>query len=345
MGLGAVVALAIVFVLFEAYRVGELSRWFASSPEPSLSSGATNAAPVIPLAETDNRAKPIDSNTPPPIAGTTTPTNAPAETAPVVSAAPAIPAPVSPRALPVDASDLGADADTNAAPAQPPKALPVDASVPDADADTNAAPVEAPKALPVDASEPADAAPVPPRALPVDPSDLTDTAPATTVALNGTDGTNGTNAISNPPAPPVAPPAPGTTTSSARESNSGPVAEPSTQPPPAVPVAPVAPDAATNAAPQTDAPAAADSNSVKRLVLTASQDSFVRVTDLDSPDADKPLYAAVLHSGQSVGFDGHKFSINIGIPSAVDIKLDGVNYGPHSDQDAPETFTVQSHQP
>jgi hypothetical protein len=53
----------------------------------------------------------------------------------------------------------------------------------------------------------------------------------------------------------------------------------------------------------------------------------------------------VLHSGESVGFDGHKFAINVGVPSAVDIKLDGVNYGPHSDQDEPETFTVQSHLP
>ena len=53
----------------------------------------------------------------------------------------------------------------------------------------------------------------------------------------------------------------------------------------------------------------------------------------------------MLRGGQSVGFDGHKFSINVGVPSAVDIKLDGVNYGPHSDQAAPETFTVQSHLP
>jgi hypothetical protein len=83
----------------------------------------------------------------------------------------------------------------------------------------------------------------------------------------------------------------------------------------------------------------------KRLVLTASHDSFVRVTSLDAAQGDKPLYASVLHSGQSVGFDGHKFSINVGVPAAVDIKLDGVNYGPHSDQEAPETFTVQSHQP
>jgi hypothetical protein len=87
----------------------------------------------------------------------------------------------------------------------------------------------------------------------------------------------------------------------------------------------------------------ADRGPDKPLILTASQDSFVRVTSLDTPDTDKPLYASVLHSGQSVAFDGHKFSINVGVPSAVDIKLDGVNYGPHSDQDAPETFTVESH--
>ncbi len=100
--------------------------------------------------------------------------------------------------------------------------------------------------------------------------------------------------------------------------------------------APAAPEGSTNAA---------AAGAAKRLVLTASQDSFVRVTNLDAPEADKPLYAAVLHSGQSVGFDGRKFSINVGVPSAVDIKLDGVNYGPHSDQVAPETFTVESHLP
>jgi len=82
----------------------------------------------------------------------------------------------------------------------------------------------------------------------------------------------------------------------------------------------------------------------KPLILTATQDSFVRVTNLDSADADKPLYADVLRSGQSVGFAGHKFSINVGVPYAVAIRLDGVNYGPHSDRSAPETFTVQSHE-
>jgi len=344
MGLGAVVTLAIVFVLFEAYRVGELSHYFKSGPEP-LAISSTNAAPANPTAETTARALPIDSNTPPPIVDATnetngaTATNATAETAP---------SPAAPRALPVDSTTpppvVDAGSTTNAT----------------ADATPTPGPV-APRALPVDSSEltnAAAAAPVPvtpPRALPVNPSDQGAASPSdipvapvatTTVALNGTDGTNGVAT------PPVAPPA-SSTIPSARQSNSGPVAEP---PPPVAPPAdpapvvappaptvPANPDTATNAAPQTAAPA--DSGSDKRLVLTASQDSFVRVTAMDAPDGDKPLYAAVLHSGQSVAFDGRKFSINVGIPSAVDIKLDGVNYGPHSDQEEPETFIVESHLP
>ncbi len=70
MALGAVVTLAIVFVLFEAYRVGELAHWFASSPETATAgTSGTNAdgTPAGPTADTPLRAKPIDSNTPPPI--------------------------------------------------------------------------------------------------------------------------------------------------------------------------------------------------------------------------------------------------------------------------------------
>ena len=71
----------------------------------------------------------------------------------------------------------------------------------------------------------------------------------------------------------------------------------------------------------------------------------MRVTALDDPDSGKSLYSDVLRSGQSVGFAGHRFSVHVGVPSAVDIKLDGVNYGPHSDHSAPETFNVESHLP
>jgi len=261
MALGVVVTLAIVFVLFEAYRVGELSNWFASSRETIAAGTANgtnaNGTPASPAAETTARALPVDSNIPPPpIVDTTNTTNGTNMTnvasntttiSPSADSATNTPGSVSPRALPVDPSEL-----TNAAPATP--------------------------------NTPQDTAKTPPRALPVDPSEL-----MTTVTVN-------------------------------------------------TPL-PTASEATTNAAP-TIAP-----DSDKRLVLTASQDSFVRVTNLDEPEADKPLYAAVLHRGQSLGFAGHKFSINVGIPAAVDIKLDGVNYGPHSDQVAPETFTVESHLP
>jgi cytoskeletal protein RodZ len=370
MALGAVVTMAIVFVLFEAYRVGELSRWFGSGQESvAAETSGTNAAPASPTAETVARALPVDSNTPPPIVEATnesTTTNATNGTAEATTANPSdtnASSLVAPRALPVDPSLLGAAADTNAVPVQAVRALPVALPV-DPSELTNAAPVTP---VPPQAQATASDTPmVAPRALPVDPSELTNAAPATPgpstlVAVNtppAANGTDGTNGISNPqaamPAAAAVRPAP-STTGSARQSNSGPVmepsmpaVEPSTDSAPAAPTAPVALSAsenATNAEPQaaTTPDSSADSN--KRLVLTASQDSFVRVTDLDAPDADKPLYAAVLHSGQSVGFDGHKFSINVGVPSAVDIKLDGVNYGPHSDQDAPETFTVQSHLP
>jgi len=341
MGLGAVVTLAIVFVLFEAYRVGELSNWFASNTEtvaaPAKSSTNAAVTPASPTADTTSRALPVDSNTPPPIADATT--NAPTPATNAVAETP--PAPVSPRALPVDPSTLAAAAtDTNSAPSpapvQPPRALPVDPSEL-----TNAVPTTPGPDTTVGAASGAALTNVAPRALPVDPSELVvnpaDPAPtvvAENTATNGADVSNGTNAISAPAVTPV-PEAPAPT-SSARGSDSSPVMVPSL---PAAATAPAVPEAATNAAPQTPAAANAD----QPLILTASQDSFVRVTDLDSPDGDKPLYAAVLHSGETVAFSGHRFSINVGVPSAVDIKLDGVNYGPHSDNTTPETFTVQSH--
>jgi len=110
--------------------------------------------------------------------------------------------------------------------------------------------------------------------------------------------------------------------------------------PPIAPPSPPPPAAITNTVQQ----ATAGTGTNKRLVLTAAQDSFVRVTAIDAANAETPLYASVLHSGESVGFDGHKFAINVGIPSAVNIKLDGVNQGSHSGL-TPETFVLESSQP
>jgi len=379
MALGGVVMFVITVVLFEAYRGGELSSWFASSSEPIASAvAATNAAPIPPgPTETVARALPVDSNTPPPIVdATTNVTSAPAVTNVPVATVANVPG-VSPRALPVDPSLLGSSSDTNSATVAiaplaepiPPRALPVDpseltnapAATPTARA-ANPAPVATPASPEATASAPELVAP---RALPVDPSELTNGASATPVpsplvamngaaSANGTDGTYGTNGTYTAPAPVPSPPS-----SSARQSDSGPVTTPSlppVEPPSTAPVATSASTATSSPAPPTNqaappsdpAPQVAgdpDANADKRLVLTASQDSFVRVTNVDDPTVAKPLYAAVLHTGQSVGFDGKKFSINVGVPAAVDIKLDGVNYGPHDDQNEPETFTVESHLP
>ncbi|MCE0483702.1 MAG: DUF4115 domain-containing protein [Methylacidiphilales bacterium] len=301
MALGCLISLIIAFVLIEAYRVGELQRYFATVEASSGDNTAGTNSVVSAETNAVARALPVDSSAPPPV-----PT--PAEAA---------------KALPVNPADLAAS--TNASPAN------------------NSYPA-AVRALPVDPSELTNSTsetvalgtpPVAPRALPVDPALLPPAA------------TNGAPlAMTVTPTPPSAPiPVPAV---SARQSNSGPVVMPAHPPVPTPVAAPVAlpvvtPDASPT--PQAAAPPSPAATTEKRLVLTASQDSFVRVTSLDASDSDKALYASVLHSGQSVAFDGHKFSINVGVPSAVDIQLDGVNYGPHSDQSAPETFTVESHQP
>lgn len=356
LSLGMGVVLVISFILFEAYRAGVLPTYFADNS--STEQAAAPAATVTPVTAGDEtppaRAKPVDPNAaPPPITTDNEDTTA------------------APKALPVDTNATNAVAataattDTNA-PIQAVRALPVDLNTLNTTAattDTNA-PIQAVRALPVDPSQLTNATPlvavnsssatttplpppaddgttVPPRALPVDPSELAAAnppipgAPATNLPTAGA-----TNAAPNDPSTQA--PAASIAGSSARQSNSGPVHLP---PAPATiaPPAQTASTAATNDAPLT--PAITDSSAEKRLVLTASRDSFVRVASQDGTGAEAVLYASVLHTGESVGFDGHKFSINVGIPAAVDITLDGVNYGPHSDQEAPETFTVESHQP
>jgi cytoskeletal protein RodZ len=321
MSLGAVVSLAIAFVLFRAYQVGEFSRLFANKEEVVATAPATGTnADITPSVSepAPARALPADGSAPPP--PVVEATNAVAETP--APAAPDTATNASPRALPVDSAATGEPA-TNAAPVADnsvpaPRALPVDSATP-APAptnDTTDAPV-APRALPVNATAlaamPHDTqqAPV---ALPVTSAEPPVAPIATPDALN-------TNAPADVPPPPVATPSASSKFPNAlHPSNTSPEMEASLPP---------------------VAPTSADSD--KPLILTATQDSFVRVTNLDSADTDKPVYAAVLRSGQSVGFAGHKFSINVGVPYAVAIRLDGVNYGPHSDGSVPETFTVQSH--
>jgi cytoskeleton protein RodZ len=285
MVLGCGVILIISFVLFEAYRAGELQRYFASASTPDTNSASTNMAPNTAGTEAPARALPLDPHAPPP----------PVDAAPIVKAAPVD------NGAAVAATTNGAPATDGSAPAA--KAVAVDPS------ELTGAPQpttgEGATNAPIVTADNGGATNIP-RAEAVDPNELTNAPPV---------------------APPVTPSTP--IAASARASGSAHVAAP-----PPVPTSTASAAAAT-----------ATALTGKRLILTASRDSFVRVTALDAPDVERVLYATMLHAGQSAAFDGRKFSVNVGIPSAVDISLDGVNYGPHSDQEAPETFTVESHQP
>jgi cytoskeletal protein RodZ len=325
MALGCCVLLISGFVIFQAYRVGELPGYFAHDSNTAAEAPAiTSSEAHVTESDAPPRATAVDPND----------------------------ADHAPKAQAVSPADLAAE--TNATPSSNPatapsttngplKALPVDPS--DLTNPPSSAQTSSPGATPPPGQTAADV-PNPPRALPVDPSELTGTAATPDVTEAST------NAVSlNPPvAKPVSDPSLGSMAKSARQSNSGPVVMPPA-PVPSTPNSvpadesssltgiPVAPIATVADAPQVTNPAN------KILVLTASQDSFVRVTSLDLPDTEKPLYAATLRSGQSVAFDGRKFAINVGVPSAIDIKLDGHDEGPHSDGNQPETFTVESHRP
>jgi cytoskeleton protein RodZ len=329
-GLALAVLLVSAFVVFQAYRAGELPRYFATASDTVVP--ATNAAPVAD-AETPPHALPVDPN----------------DTS------------HAPKALPVDISQLS-PSDTNSAPISPTTATSVAAAPPSSsNADTipgarRALPVDLSQLTPADTnSAPIAAAPAPasaptPPLPPVNPPPVASVTPAT-----APDAT--------PPA--ETPPAAAANDDTSHAPRALPVdpselvaANNSTPPPVNAP----ADAAATGLPPASNAPmptvtpvdlsgdhpvqeSMAEAQAKKQLVLTASRDSFIRVTEVGDPQNQPVLYASVLRAGQSVALSGRKFSVNVGIPSAVDIALDGVNYGPHSEGNSPETFTIESHQP
>jgi hypothetical protein len=274
LGLGVMTVIA--FVLFQAYRAGELPRYFAgtgSSADSALTPAVTNltsipdneapphALPVDPNDTTHSvRALPVDLNALP------GPAAKPASAPPVVQAAPVTPAVT--NAMPSSSPAPTEVAVNDPAPTVEPRSVPA----------TSTPPVAIPVAQPVDAADGSGDKP-PPRALPVDPSEL------------------------------------------AAAENSAPAVNP----------VPAAPESSSNPR-------------GKRLILTASSDSFVRVTALDSA-SHEVLYDSVLRKGQSLSFGGKRYSLYVSVPSAVDIVLDGVYYGPHSDRQSPETFPIESHLP
>jgi cytoskeleton protein RodZ len=297
-------AVVMVVIAFVLFRAYQVGELSKWTGEDVASSDSTNNAPSVASANVDRTPK-----TPAVTTGTTTATaaNDGAQTNAVATATSPDDTSNAPRALPVNAP--APDATMGGAP----RALPVDPATLNAANTATATPAPAPVAAPAADDSTANA----PRALPV------------VQAPPNNDTSNAPRALPVDPSTP--PPAPNSTDT--------PVNAPR--------ALPVNPGDANAVPPQKDPVVIPPSNASttpggKPLVLTASRDSFVRVTTLDTGNG-KQVYSDVLHSGQSVAFNGHKFSVNVDNPSAVDIRLDGVNYGPHDDGTDPETFTVVSH--
>jgi cytoskeletal protein RodZ len=308
---------------------------------PSTGAGVVATAPAQPVA-------PVATSDTATVAPSTATTTTPLDT------------PTPPRAQPVDPSTLSSASDTTPAPTT---TTVTPAIAPVAQAVTPAPEVE-PRPAPSTSARQSNARPVTPVAVPSDPPDAGQaSAPAqsttpsgpivadntTPVAISVVDPQTPSNvptqvASQAPSAPPAADnaPAPSSLASAAPPTDSIPVA----------PVAPAAPDSAaaltggdnTGNGDVTPSTSQGDAHG-KRLVLTASQDSFVRVVALDGSHGDHVRFSSMLHSGQSISFNDRKYTINVGDPAVVDISLDGINYGPHSDHSEPDTFTVESRQP
>ncbi len=320
----------------------------AVAAAPAAAPVDTNAAP---------RAQPVDLNavagmTNPPAAALAAPSSVAVASAPPVEAATA-----SPAAATAPVPDGTASSPTvSPATSTPPRALPVDLNALSPDATTNAPMADASPTTPP-APEPRPAPSLSARGSNARPTDVHAAADKATPDLIAATTPPPTEAPPAPASPvvlpnPSAPADPAPVVASASTPDASPPGAPSS-------LTPMAAYQSENNAPASDAAVtgspsgstaassapAAESFHGKRLVLTASHDSFVRVIALDGSGTGQVRYSSLLKSGQSISFNDRKYSINVGDPSAVDIALDGVNYGPHSDTSAPDTFTVESHVP
>jgi cytoskeletal protein RodZ len=313
-----------------------------TNPAASNNASAATAAPSSPAL----------------VAPSTSPVVAPS-TASTVTTTP-LDTPTPPRAQPVDPSTLASDTGANTTPAP----MTTTTSVAPVVQAVTPAPEVKPRPAPSLSARQSNARPVTPVVVPSDsPSVVQTSAPVDSTTPSGPvvadnsaapvtapvgdpqapgnvpSQTMASQAPSEPPASDMAP-APSSLATAAPANN-------------AIPVAPAAPDSAsaltggdnTSTGDATPSPASQGDTRGKRLVLTASQDSFVRVVALDGSHGDHVRFSSMLHSGQSISFNDRKYSINVGDPAVVDISLDGINYGPHSDHSEPDTFTVESRQP
>jgi cytoskeleton protein RodZ len=384
MGAGATVLFLIAFILFQSYRAGYFAQAFpatVTAASTNVSPAIPDTEPVARALPADSNAAPValpvDVTTATPVSG-----NAATNGSPVaVAVAPAAPPVASATTNATPGASLATAPQPTTTPLDtttPPRALPVDLNAPGGDG-TPAAPVDtnavvAGSAAPVASLVPSPvvttnlvAAPVVPVAAPVPSPAPVYKAPPSLSARGANARPDPSREVAVAPAPPVAtpvvvpvvstPPVAAPADPAPSVSSLAPQTFTDTTPGASVAASPAVPDAAPVAVPVSSAadtasaltgetaPAPSDSRTAKRLVLKASRDSYIRVVSLDSPDGQQVRYASVLHEGQSISFNDRKYSINVGVPSAVDIILDNINYGPHSDHSEPDTFTVESHQP
>ena len=301
--------------------------------DPAALANGTNVAPAVSVA-------PSATNNVPDVSVTANAINTPDVT---VTAAPATPTTpldtkTPPRAQPVDLSALTpADVPvTNASVAETPVVVaaetPTTADVPV---------VKVTKLPPALSARQADARRADRHEVVSAPSDIPTPKSVTPLMIPATTATPETSVASAPVSTIPASVPLASTQSTAPAADGGPAVF--TEETPTAP-APSSDSGMTGEAPNA-APAAKAVHAGKHLTLTASHDSYIRVVSLDDPNGEHVLFSSVLRSGHSISFPDRKYSINVGLPYAVDIALDGINYGPHSDHSAPDTFTVESHQP
>jgi cytoskeletal protein RodZ len=316
----------------------------ATNEAPAVSTATPNATPGSPVSPS-TATTPIDTSTPP-------------------------------RALPVDPNTAYSAPNVQATPASgsitgTAYTPPVENPAP------SPAPAVQPQPAPSISARQSDARPHAPKVVSNDspatgqPNVPTDAAPPSDPIVATTTPEPGSTALTDPAIAPNSATQPAATEAPSAPSADDSAPAPSNSPsaPRALPV--VLPSPETESAPSTPSPSTTTPDSAsaltggdsvapgdattspqtqantrgKRLVLTASQDSFVRVVALDGVHGDHVRYSSMLHSGQSISFSDRKYSINVGDPAVVDISLDGINYGPHSDHSEPDTFTVESRQP
>jgi cytoskeleton protein RodZ len=82
-------------------------------------------------------------------------------------------------------------------------------------------------------------------------------------------------------------------------------------------------------------------NGSHQLTLQVNKSSWARIVATQGGKEIK-LFEGTLETGKTMSYQGEKFTVKLAAPSGVNVIFDGQDYGPYSDSDTPETFTIPS---